>query len=58
MGVIAQEVEKVLPELVHDRENGYKGVDYSKLTGLLIEVVKTQQEKIESLESRLDKLEN
>ena len=58
VGVIAQEVEKVLPELVHDRENGYKGVDYSKLTGLLIEVVKTQQEKIESLESRLDKLEN
>jgi len=58
VGVIAQEVEKVLPELVHDRENGYKGVDYSKLTGLLIEVVKTQQEKIEILESRLDKLEN
>ena len=57
VGVIAQEVEKVLPELVHDRENGYKGVDYSKLTGLLIEVVKTQQEKIESLESRLEKLE-
>jgi len=55
--VIAQDVEQVLPQLVHDRENGYKGVDYSKLTGLLIEVVKEQQERIEKLEERLTNLE-
>jgi hypothetical protein len=57
VGVIAQDVEKVLPQLVHDRENGYKGVDYSKLTGLLIEAVKEQQDHISRLEERLSKLE-
>jgi lipopolysaccharide export system protein LptA len=53
VGVIAQDVEKVLPMLVFDRENGYKGVDYSKLIGLLIEVVKEQQEQIEDIRIRL-----
>jgi hypothetical protein len=53
VGVIAQEVEKVLPQLVHDRENGYKGVDYAKLTGLLIEAIKEQQKQIDDLKSKL-----
>jgi hypothetical protein len=53
VGVIAQEVEKVLPQLVHDRENGFKGVDYAKLTGLLIEAIKEQQKQIDELTSRL-----
>jgi len=53
LGVIAQDVEKVLPQLVHDRENGYKGVDYAKLTGLLIEAIKEQQKQIDDLKSRL-----
>ena len=53
VGVIAQEVEKVLPQLVHDRENGYKGVDYAKLTGLLIEAIKEQQKQIEELKLKL-----
>jgi len=53
VGVIAQEVEEVLPQLVKDRENGYKGVDYAKLTGLLIEAVKEQQKQIDELKSRL-----
>ena len=53
VGVIAQEVEVVFPQLVHDRENGYKGVDYAKLTGLLIEAVKEQQKQIEELKSKL-----
>ena len=54
-GVIAQEVEKVLPELVTD--SGTKTVNYNGLIGLLIEVVKEQQEQINSLNSRLSKLE-
>jgi hypothetical protein len=37
VGVIAQEVEKVLPELVHTSGDGVKTVDYPKLTALLIE---------------------
>jgi len=53
VGVIAQEVEEVLPQLVKDRENGYKGVDYAKLTGLLIEAVKEQQKQIDELKARL-----
>jgi len=53
VGVIAQDVEKVLPELVHDRDNGFKGVDYAKLTGLLIEAIKDQQKQIDELKSKL-----
>ena len=53
VGVIAQEVEQVLPQLVKDRENGYKGVDYAKLTGLLIEAIKEQQVQIDELKSKL-----
>jgi hypothetical protein len=53
LGVIAQDVEKVLPQLVDTRENGYKAVDYGKLTGLLIEAIKDQQKQIDDLKSRL-----
>ena len=53
VGVIAQDVEKVLPELVTDRDNGFKGVDYAKLTGLLIEAIKDQQKQIDELKSKL-----
>ena len=53
VGVIAQDVEKVLPQLVIDRDNGFKGVDYAKLTGLLIEAVKDQQKQIDELKSKL-----
>jgi hypothetical protein len=53
VGVIAQDVEKVLPELVTDRDNGYKGVDYAKLTGLLIEAIKEHQKEINDLKSKI-----
>ena len=55
MGVIADEVQKILPELVSDTDP--KTVNYNGLIGLLIEVVKDQQVKIESLEQRITKLE-
>ena len=58
VGVIAQEVEKVLPEIVEDRGNGYKAVKYEKLTALLIQAVNEQQETIESLTKRIGWLEN
>jgi len=54
VGVIAQDVEKVLPQLVKDRDNGYKGVDYDKIVGLLIEAIKDQQSQIDELEKRID----
>ena len=53
VGVIAQDVEKVLPQLVTDRDNGFKGVDYAKLTGLLIEAIKEQQKQIDELKSKI-----
>ena len=49
IGVVAQDIEKVLPELVNTRDNGYKAVKYDKLTALLIEAIKQQQEEIEEL---------
>jgi len=58
VGIIAQEVEKVLPELVSDRENGYKAVKYEKLTALLIQAVNEQQKQIEELTKRVGWLEN
>jgi len=48
-GVIAQEVEMVLPELVVTDANGFKSVDYVKITPILIEAVKEQQQQIDSL---------
>jgi len=49
IGVIAQEIEKIIPELVKTDDEGYKLVSYSKLTVVLIEAVKEQQKMIEEL---------
>lgn len=46
VGVIARDVEKVLPEVVSENDEGYKSVDYSKLTPLLIEAVKELKAEI------------
>ena len=39
IGVIAQEVEKVIPEIVQTRDSGYKAVKYEKIVPLLIESI-------------------
>ena len=49
VGVIAQEIEAVLPQLVQTRESGFKAVKYDKLVALLIEGIKEQQLQIEQL---------
>ena len=49
MGLIAQEVESIVPEVVSTNEDGYKSVDYAKLVPLLIESIKAQQKEIEEL---------
>ena len=54
IGVIAQEIEKVLPELVTTRDNGYKAVKYEKLVALLIESNKELLKRIEVLESKIN----
>jgi hypothetical protein len=43
IGLIAQEVEKIFPELVKTDANGYKSVEYSKVVAILIQAVKEQQ---------------
>ena len=53
VGVIAQEVEKVLPEAVGQRPDGIKAVKYDRLTCLLIEAVKQLQDKVESLTKKV-----
>jgi len=57
LGVVAQEVEAVLPEIVSTSEDGIKSVDYSKLTALLIEVNKAQENKMEQQGIRIAALE-
>ena len=65
-GVIAQEVEKVLPELVKetklplltDSDEVYKTVDYEKLTAVLIEAVKELSQKVEHIEKNCDCLKD
>ena len=58
IGLIAQEVEKVLPDLVHESENGIKSVAYQNIVAVLIEAVKEQQKQIDSLRSEIDSLRN
>ena len=52
VGIIAQEVEAIFPELVDNRENGYKAVKYDKLVAVLIEAVKELNEKVNILENK------
>ena len=52
VGVIAQEIEKVLPQAVIDRESGYKAVNYEKIVPLLIEAIKELSLKVKELENK------
>jgi hypothetical protein len=56
VGVIAQEIEEVLPQLVTTRETGYKAVKYDKLVALLIEGIKEQQTQIHNLTLEVENL--
>ena len=53
-GVIAQEVAEVMPEVVHESEDGMLGVAYGNITGLLIEAIKDQQKQIDELKAQLN----
>ncbi len=58
MGVIAQEVETIVPELVKTDNDGYKSVAYGNFVGLLIESVKALTEKVERLEQEIKHLKD
>lgn len=51
VGVIAQELEKILPEVVTTRDSGYKAVKYEKIIPLLIEAIKELSKKVTELEN-------
>jgi hypothetical protein len=52
VGVIAQEIEVIMPELVTTRDNGYKAVKYEKLVPLLIEAIKDLQKQVDELKNK------
>ena len=54
VGVIAQEVQKVIPEIVVERKNGYLGVDYKRIVPLLIESIKELKQEVEILKKKVN----
>ena len=57
IGLLAQEVEEVAPELVHTDATGIKSVDYGRLSAVLVQAVKEQQSLIGDLKTRIAALE-
>ena len=60
IGMVAEEVGKILPEIVAYEKNGIdaRGMDYGKLSPLLVEAIKEQQKIIDDLRARIEQLEN
>ena len=56
VGLIAQEVEEVLPEIVTTRKDGYKAIQYEKVVSLLVQGINDQQKQIEDLKKELDEI--
>jgi hypothetical protein len=55
-GVVAQEIEEQFPDMIEEKQNGYKGVNYNDLIPVLIEGIKEQDKKISSLEAKIEQL--
>lgn len=58
IGFIAQETEKVFPEMVITDKDGFKMVDYARITPVLVEAIKELNEKNTALEKKIERLEN
>jgi len=56
IGLIAQEVKNVLPDVVTTDENGFMGIKYTNIIGILVEAIKDQQEQINTLKKQIEKL--
>ncbi|MDO9185145.1 MAG: tail fiber domain-containing protein [Bacteroidia bacterium] len=57
IGFIAQDLEKIYPEVVFTDKDGYKSVDYSRLTPILVEAIKEQQKTIEAMQKQNDAMQ-
>jgi len=58
MGLIAQDVERIIPEVVDTDGDGYKSIQYGKISALLIEAIKAQQKEIEGLRREVENIRN
>lgn len=56
VGLIAQDVEPVIPEIVKTDKDGFKSISYEKLTAVLVEAIKEQNQKIKELQSKINKM--
>ncbi len=57
-GFVAQELQKVFPDMVVTREDGMLGIRYTELIPVLVQAIKEQQEEIDALTKRISDLEN
>jgi hypothetical protein len=57
-GVIAQDVQKVLPEIVKERKDGFLGLRYERMIPLLLQGIKEQQTQIDELKQEIEEIKN
>lgn len=58
IGFIAQNIEKLIPEAVQNRKNGFKAVQYQKIIPLVVASIKEKQKRIETLKQKIESLKN
>ena len=58
VGFLAQEMKQAVPEVVYGNGDGNLGIDYAKLTSVLVEAIKTQQTQIQEQQSQIDELKD
>ena len=58
IGFIAQEMEKVFPELVNTDSKGFKSVAYANMSAVLVEALKEQNQRINALERELAEMKS
>jgi|TARA_R110001632_G_C11279188_1_gene411683 hypothetical protein len=54
IGMIAQEISEIFPEVVYRRDDGYLAIKYFKLNALIIEAIKNHQVFIEDIEEQIN----
>lgn len=57
LGFSAQELEKYFPEIVQTDKDGYKALDYSRMTSVLVQAIKDQQQELDRLKAKMERLE-